>query len=280
MQGALGSNDVVADVEGGEIVANHRHHHGNRQFTYRRQPFRLRAVEKARPEIFRQRLTHGLEIATGVKTGRDIADLLAQRLAVAQISRAGEHVHLRAGIVDVIFADHLMAGLGQKLGQGIAEDGAAAMAHMQRPGGIGRDIFHVDLPAGARGGAPVGLALADDGAQDLLPHGEGKAQIDEARPGHLGAGDPVGASEPAGQSLGDLAWRQAGGLGQHHGSVGGEIAMGGIARRFHREAVKREAVRQFAGRCHGLERCADHGSIMLIDVHVRLFEKKPVRRAR
>ena len=36
--------------------------------------------------------------------------VFAQRLAVAQKGRAREHVDLRAGIVDVVFARHVIAG--------------------------------------------------------------------------------------------------------------------------------------------------------------------------
>ena len=99
-------------------------------------------------------LADGLQVVARIEPLRDRADLLAQRLPVAQVGRAGEHVDLRAGIVDVVLAGHLVAGEVEQPGKRIAEHRAAAMAHMHRAGRVGRDVFHVDgraraLPAPA-----------------------------------------------------------------------------------------------------------------------------------
>ena len=67
-----------------------------------------------------------------------------ERLAVAQIGGAREHIDLGAGIVDVVFAGHRKAGESQQVRERIAEHGAAAMADMHRPGRIGRDVFDID----------------------------------------------------------------------------------------------------------------------------------------
>ena len=98
-----------------------------------------------RPYSASKRLADRLQIVAGIEALRDRTDVLAQRLAVAQIGGAGEHVDLGAGIVDVVLAGHRVAGEGQQVRERIAEHGAAAMADMHRPGRVGRDVFDVDL---------------------------------------------------------------------------------------------------------------------------------------
>ena len=137
----------------------------------------------------RQRLADLLQIVAGIEALGDRLDGLAQRLAVAQIGRAREGIDLGAGVVDVILARDLEAGLGQQRGQRIADDGAAGMADMQRPGRIGRDILDIDRAARpdlrgavvrARRPARRRCAPARSCRPDL--------QIDEARPGDLHPG--------------------------------------------------------------------------------------------
>ena len=57
-----------------------------------------------------KRLADRLEIVAGIEPFGDLADVLAERLAVAQIGRAGERIDLGAGIVDIIFAGDGEAG--------------------------------------------------------------------------------------------------------------------------------------------------------------------------
>ena len=89
------------------------------------------------------------QIVAGIEAWRDLADRLAQRLAVAQVQRAGERLDLRAAVVDVILAGDREAGMRQDAGQRVAEHRAAAMADMQRAGRIGRAELDID-PAAAR----------------------------------------------------------------------------------------------------------------------------------
>ena len=58
----------------------------------------------------RERLPDRHEIVAGIEPFRNLADVLAERFAVAQEGRAREHVDLRAGVVDVIFARDVVAG--------------------------------------------------------------------------------------------------------------------------------------------------------------------------
>ena len=112
-------------------------------------PFSARAVFGG------ERLADRLEIVAGIKPFRDRADVFAERLAVAQEGRAREHVDLRAGIVDVVFARDLVAGEGEQVGERVAEHRAAAMADMHRPGRVGRDIFDIDRLALPDIAAPI-----------------------------------------------------------------------------------------------------------------------------
>ena len=135
----------MRDAERGEIVADHRHHRGDGALADQRQPLGLRPCRAAAaPNSAASAAPTRLQIVAGIEALRDRADRLAERLAVAQEGRAGEHVDLRAGVVDVIFARHLAAGEGQQVGERVAEHGAARVADMHRPGRIGADIFDVD----------------------------------------------------------------------------------------------------------------------------------------
>ena len=58
-------------------------------------------------------------------------------------------IDLCAGIVDVVFLGHLIAGKAEQIGKRVANDGATAMADMHRASWVGRDIFDIDLVAGA-----------------------------------------------------------------------------------------------------------------------------------
>ena len=73
-----------------------------------------------------------------------------QRLAIAQESRAREHIDLRARVVDVVFARDVMAGEREQICQGIAKHRAAPMADMHGPGRVGGNIFDVDRARSAR----------------------------------------------------------------------------------------------------------------------------------
>ena len=109
-----------------------------------------------------ERRADRLQIIARIKPFGNGADVFAERLAVAQERRAREHIDLRAGIVDVVFARDLEAGESQQIGERIAEHRAAAMADMHRPGRIGRDIFDIDRLARADVAAAVIGAGADD----------------------------------------------------------------------------------------------------------------------
>ena len=99
------------------------------------------------------------QILAGIHTFGDFADVLAERLAVTHVQRAGERIDLRAGIVDVIFLGDPESRRLKQPREAIADHRAAAMAHVHRPGRVGRDIFDVDPLVLADLGQAVFLAL-------------------------------------------------------------------------------------------------------------------------
>ena len=158
MQRLLGDEHLLANVQGGEILANEIHHHRERLLAHDRQPCLFRHVEQRPVVVIGKRLADRLQIVSGIEPGRYFADILAERLAIAQIGRARQHVDLGARIVDVVFARDREAGDAQKLGQRVAEDGTAAMADMQGASRICRDIFDIHLVTRSHARTPVACA--------------------------------------------------------------------------------------------------------------------------
>jgi hypothetical protein len=69
------------------------------------------------------------------------------------VDGAGERFDLCAGVVDIIFLGDPKARGVEHARKRIADHRAPAMAHVQRPGRVGRHIFDVD-PLVARGDRP------------------------------------------------------------------------------------------------------------------------------
>ena len=120
------------------------------------------------------------------------------------------------------------------------------MAHVHRPGRVGRDIFDVHPPPRADPRAAVGGAVGQDGAKLVVPDVGREPDVDEAGPGDLGAHHLVQRLQPRRDQLGESARVGAGALGEHHRRVGGEIAVRGIARRLDRHRLALEPGRQRA----------------------------------
>ena len=200
-------------------------------------------VLQARAEFGLERLADRLQIVAGIEPLGDRADVLAERLAVAQEGRAGEHVHLGAGVVDVIFARRLPAGEGEEARQRVAEHRAARVADMHRPGRVGADIFDVDRPGGARARPRRSAAPAVENgaaAPSRRPRASG-TMLMKPGPGDLGLRHVGLGREIGGEALGERARVRAGGLGLlgvDHGGVGREVAMRGVARRLDDEAAR------------------------------------------
>ena len=178
-----------------------------------------------------ERLPNRLQIITGIEPFRHLADVLAERFAIAQERRAREHVDLGAGVVDVIFPDDVVAGEPQQAAQRVAEHRAPAMADMHRPGGVGRDIFDIDLLGRAHRAPAIGRALTQHGAQRVRPGRGFQGQIDEAGTGDVDRGNQIIGAEPGRDRFGEIARFCLGLLGQHHRRIGRHVAMRGVARR-------------------------------------------------
>ena len=136
------------------------------------------------------------QVVAGIEAFGDGADVLAQRLAVTQVHRARQDIDLGAGIVDVIFARDGIAGEGQQIGERVAEDRAAAVPDMHRPGRIGRDVFDIDLLALTRVAAAVILPRRQHDAQLLAPDMRLERKVDEAGSGDVHFGDEIVGAEP------------------------------------------------------------------------------------
>src|SRR5690606_10957280 len=69
----------------------------------------------------------------------------------ARLGGEGEVGDLHAGVVVVELAPHRPAGGAQQARHAVAQRRVAAVAHVQRAGGVGRDVFHAHRAARAAG---------------------------------------------------------------------------------------------------------------------------------
>src|SRR5262249_23617229 len=145
-----------------------------------------RLVLQARAIAGSELRSHRLEVVAGIEAFRYSADVLPERLAVAQERRARERVDLRAGIVDVVFPRDLEGGEGQRSGERVPEHRAGAMADVQRSGRVGRDVFDVDRDVSADVAAPIIRTGCQDRAQCVNPGRGLERQVYETRARHLG----------------------------------------------------------------------------------------------
>ena len=234
-QRSLGGENVGADAERAEIVFDHHEHRLQSRGPRDGQPIAFRHGKKLFAVLGRELLADRLEIIAGIKPFRNRADLFAERFAIAQECRARERIDLSARVVDIIFAGHCKAGEGEKIGERIAEHRAPAMADMHGAGRVGRHIFDVHRFPFADRAPAVSGALFEHHAQHARPKGRGKRQIDEAGSRDVDLVDVTVGGEQRHDPLGQGTGRHARGLGEHHGRIGGEIAMRSVLRRFERD---------------------------------------------
>ena len=113
----------------------------------------------------------------------------AADLHVAPIDGEGEDVHLPSGVIDVVFVVHVVAVGAQDVGQGRAVGGAAAVADVQGPGGVGGDEFEQDFLRVFCLVAAVGGAFAHDGFEYGAVAAARQADVDETGAGDFDGGD-------------------------------------------------------------------------------------------
>ncbi len=145
MQGSFGIEHFVLDTECCKVLPDQFEHRGNRPFLHQRQPFAFLHIGKRRSKFGLQLLADWFQVVPWIKSCRDLANVLAKRLAVPQEGTARQRVDLRAGIVDVIFLDHIISGKRQYVRQGVADDRTADVTDMHGACRIGGNVFNVDL---------------------------------------------------------------------------------------------------------------------------------------
>ena len=157
----------------------------------------------------------------------------ARRLLDPRPEALGQLVDLHAGVVDVELAGDGVAGPLESAAMRVAQRRAAAVADVQRAGGVGGDELDVDLEAGAprrcgRSRDPAARIAATCGGELVL----GEPEVDEPGPGDLDPGDD--ARRAAAARPRPARPRARGllrcGRARTHGEVGGEVAVAGVAR--------------------------------------------------
>ncbi len=190
-----------------------------------------------------ERLPNRLEVFARVKSLGDRSDVLAERLAVAQVGGLGQLIDLRAGIVDVVLARDRISGEGEQIGQRVTEHGPAAVADVHGAGRIGGDILDIDRLATSEVAAAVVRPRRDGGPQLVEPCLACQGQVDEARTGDRDVFQQRIALECRGNRFRQIPRLLAGLLRQDHGGIGRHVAVGRIARRLdqHARAVEYRA---------------------------------------
>ena len=238
---------VVVDAEQAEVVPDQVEHRLDRASRNRSSHSLSGAPTYWSPNSAGELAPDRLQIIAGVQALGDLADVLAERLAVSEMHRAGERIDLRAGVVDIIFLGDPEAGRLEQPREAVADHGAAAMAHVQRTGRIGRDIFDVDPLVGADRRQAIVARPREGSCAARRARRPRQADIDEARARRSRRRSPAGSASSFGLiSFGQRARVGARGLGQHHRGVGREVAVRGIARRLDRHVLAVELRRQRA----------------------------------
>ncbi len=166
---------------------------------------------------------------------------LAERLAVAQDRpSAPAPVDLRAGVVDVIFARDVIAGVrpaGWRAHRPPPRRGAWPTCI--GPVGLAETYSTLTLWPAPTVARPKASPCRDGSPQHLRPDRSGDRQVDEAGSGDVHTDHVVEGRKECGDPVGEIARLHPRVLRQHHGGVGGEVAMGRVTRRLDHDAVER-----------------------------------------
>jgi len=175
--------------------------------------------------------------------------VLAERLQVARLQGAPQHLHLPPGVVEVILALNLVADGFQHAGDGIADHRAACAPDVQRPGRVGADELHLGAPARADVQPAEVIALGDDRLHLLLEPVVAQAKVDETRPRDLGRANERGVREMAEDDRRDLCRRFAGQTAELHRHRRGIVGIARIVRWLHphfRNLKRRQIARRLS----------------------------------
>ena len=172
--------------------------------------------------------------------GGDIGDVLAvvggfrpagrarHQSTATRLHRHRQIGDLHPGVVVVELAGHRMAAGIEQRRQGVAQRTLAAMADVQRAGGVGRyELDQHGAGAAGRGAAEAG-ALGQGRAHHPQFRLGRDAQVDEAGPGDFGGGDhPASRAQGGGDRGGEFARILLERACQLHGDIAGKVAVGG-----------------------------------------------------
>ena len=187
-----------------------------------------------------------LQIVARIKALADLADVLAERLAVAKVRRTRERIDLRARVIDIIFLGDAEPRSLEQPREAVSHYCAAAMAHMERTRRVGRDIFDVHPLVRADLRQAVLVAFAQDRPKLIAPRVRCQTDIDKARPCDFDGSHGGQSFELRLDRLGKRPRVRAGALGEHHRCIGREIAMRWISGRLDRDVAALDALRQRA----------------------------------
>jgi len=172
--------------------------------------------------------------------------LLAAQLEIAHPGADREDVHLPAGVVDVVLAGHLEADGREDVGERRPVGRLAAVADVQRPGGICRDELHQHPLTAPAAALAVARALRVDCAE-LACVGRGRqVEVDEAGAGYLGARHQRTRRQRRDDRRRQLARALARGPGEAQRHVAGKIAVLRLARALDHHARRRGLLREDA----------------------------------
>ena len=170
------------------------------------------------------------------------AHVQAIALPVAREDRAGQHLNLRPGIIDVKLPFHSEAGGGQQIGQAVSYRCPAAVANVEGPGGIGTHKLDLHFFACADLALAILRARLEDFGTDALPKTFREEKVEVARTCDLGSFYDVGIGiEAATEDFRYIPGLAAERAGQGKGNRRCQISKGGLDRIFpdHLESLDR-----------------------------------------
>ena len=168
--------------------------------------------------------------------------VLRRRLVPARgEQRPAEPVDLGAVVVEVVLAGDDVAGRLEQPRERVADRRPPGAGQGDRAGRVGRDELDVHLLLLARLGAAVRRAGGDDVVGDLALRSGVDADVEEARTGHLDAGDAVGPLQPCGHQPREVTRGLAGLLGELERDVGGVVAVALLPRALHGDRLGQAA---------------------------------------
>ena len=144
----------------------------------------FRGAEPLVAVLLRDRIRDLTDVLGVIAVLRQRVIVPAEVFKIACLQRFAEHDDLVAGVVDIVFAQHVIAACLHQSADAVAPGGVAGMAAVQLARGVGADPLHQDALAPAAVVETVAVArgndLVDQAAQGVLL----QAEVDEARAGN------------------------------------------------------------------------------------------------